>query len=71
MGPSGHVRQSGRVEPSGLIESSGLVGLFGSVLTLKGWFGCLTVCVGNDLSRLHGCFPVLIGSLNQCKFPVV
>ena len=65
VGPFGHVGQSGRVEPSDLI------GMFGSIPTLKGWFGCLTACVGNDLSRLHGSFPVLTGSLNQCRFPVV
>ena len=65
MGLSGHLGQSGRVEPFGLS------GLFGSIPTLKGWFGCLVACVGNGLSRLHGRFPALIGSLNQCKFPAV
>ena len=50
VGPYGHVEQFDQVEPSGLI------GLFGSVPTLKGWFGYLTACVGNDLSRLHGRF---------------
>ena len=83
MGPVSRVGQSGRVGPSsrvgpfghvgkfGRVESSGLVRPFGSVPTLKGWFGCLTAYVGNGLSRLHGRFPVLFGSLNQCRFPVV
>ena len=57
VGLFGHVGQSDRVEPSSL------VGLFGSVPMLKGWFGCLASCVGNSLSRLHGRFPVLIGTL--------
>ena len=59
VGPFGHIGQSGRV------ESSSLVRLFGSVPTLNGWFGCLAACVGKSLSRLHGRFLVLIGSLNQ------
>ena len=65
VGPSDHVGQSGQVEPSSL------VGLFGSIPTLKGWFVYLATYVGNRLSRLHGRFLVLIGSLNQCRFPVV
>ena len=65
VGPSSHVGQFGRVELSSLVE------LFSSVPTLKGWFGYLAACVGSGLSRLHGRFPVLIGSLNQCKFLVV
>ena len=71
VGSSGHVGPFGHVEQSGRVEPSGLVGLFGFVPTLKGWFGCLIACIGNSLSRLHGRFPVLIGSLNQCRFPVV
>ena len=71
VGPSGRVRPSNHVQQSGQVESSALVGLFGSVSMLKGWFGYLTACVGNGLSKLHGRFPILIGSLNQCSFPVV
>ena len=71
MGPSGHVGPFGHVGQSGQVEPSGLVGLFGSVPTLKGWFGCLATYVGNGLSKLHGRFLVLIGSMNQCRFPVV
>ena len=52
VGPSSHVGQSDRVEPSGLVR------LFGSVPTLKGWFGFLATCVGNGLSRLHGRLPI-------------
>ena len=63
-GPYGHVGPSSHVGQSSLVESSGLVGMFGSVPKLKGWFGCLVACVGNCLSRFHGRFPILIGSLN-------
>ena len=65
VGPFGHVGPFDHVGQSGRVESSGLVGLFGSVPMLKRWFGCLAACVGNGLSRLHGRFLVLIGSLNQ------
>ena len=65
VGPSGHVGQYGQV------DSYGFVGLFGLIPMLKGWFGCLAACVRNGLSRLHGRFFVLIGSLNQCRFPIV
>ena len=71
VGPVGHVGSSGHVEQFGRVEPSSLVGLFCLVPTLKGWFGCLAAYVGNGLSRLHGRFPVLIDSLNQCKLPVV
>ena len=77
VGPSGRVGPSSRVGPSGhvgqfdIVESSGLVGLYGSVPTLKGWFGYLAACVGNSLIRLRDHFHVLIDSLNQCKFPIV
>ena len=65
VGPSGHVGQFGRVEPFGLVRFVVLVS------TLKGWFGCLATCAGNDLSIIHGRFPILIDSLNQCRFLVV
>ena len=77
MGPVGHVGPSGcvgwsvHVGQSGRVELSGLVRMFGSIPMLKGWFGYLAAYVGNGLSRLHGRFPVLIGSLNQCRFPIV
>ena len=77
VGPVGHVGLSGRVGPSGhaghlgRVDPSSLVELFVLVSTLKGWFDCLATCVGNSLSRLHGRFPILIDSLNQCRFPVV
>ena len=70
VGPVGRVGLFGRVGQFGLVESSDRVGLFSSVPTLKGWFGYLAACVGNYLSGLHGRFPVLIDSLNQCRFLV-
>ena len=64
VGPFGRVGSSAHVGHCGRVEPSSLVWFFGLVPTLKGWFGYLASCVRNGLSRPHGCFHVLIGSLN-------